>query len=228
MSKSTSIWGSIYFLIRRDITRTWRDSGDILYPIMFFVLVTILFPFALSAEQVILESFAGGILWVATLLAISVSLDSLFKADYASGALEAIVLSGVPLVLVGLAKAIAHWVLSGLPLIVLAIPLGFSLGIKMSSLSILLLSLALGSATMSLIGTSVSALTVGLRSGGMLVIVLVLPFFVPLLIFGAMATSSASSGIIPEAEIYFLSGLLVLACTLTPWATATAIRTRLG
>lgn len=228
MNKISGNLEAFLLLVRRDILRTWRDSVDILYPIMFFVLVTMLFPFALSAEDLVLKSFAGGILWVATLLAMSISLDSLFKADYTSGALEVIMLSGTSLALVGLAKALTHWLLSGLPLILLSVPLGLSLGIETSSLLILLMSLSLGSATISLVGTSIGALTVGLRSGGMLIIVLVLPFFIPLLIFGALATSSAHSGTMPQAELYFLAGLLVLALTLSPWATAAAIRTRLG
>ena len=228
MRTDRSNWNTLFILVRRDVLKTWRESADLLYPIMFFVLVTILFPFALSPETLVLRSFAGGLLWIAALLAMSVSLENLFKTDYSSGALEAIVLSGVPLLLVGLAKAIANWVLSGLPIIILAIPLALSLGIDTFSLSILLLSLTLGSATISLIGTSIGALSVGLRSAGMLIIVLALPFFIPILIFGAVATSNSQTGVIPEAELYFLAGLLVLAVTLTPWATASAIRTRLS
>ena len=228
MKTDTNTWSTLFILVRRDLVKTWRESADLLYPIMFFVLVTILFPFALSPETLILKSFAGGLLWIAALLAMSISLENLFKADYSTGALEVIVLSGVPLLLVGLAKAIANWVLSGLPIIILAIPLALSLGIDTFTLSILLLSLTLGSTTISLIGTSIGALTVGLRSSGMLVIVLALPFFIPLLIFGAIATSNSQTGSIPEAELYFLAGLLVLASTLTPWATASAIRTRLS
>jgi len=212
----------------RELRKTFRNPSELFYPLIFFVLVLTMFPFAIPPVTGLFNSIASGVLWTAALLAISLSLETLFKADYSTGALEVIHLSGANLILIGIGKALGHWVLSGLPIALLAFPIGWALDLKFLTLWVLVTSLLLGSATMSLMGASISALTVGLRGGGFLLVILTLPLFVPLLIFGSSAAANASLGIVPEAEIYFLGGMFVLSLTLAPWATAHAIRIRLG
>jgi heme exporter protein B len=223
-----SLPGVFAAVVRRELRRAARSQSEALYPLIFFVLAVVLYPFALGPDPTLLARVAAGVVWVAALLAASLSLDTLFRNDYGDGSLELVVLSGAPLAIVALAKASAHWLLSGLPILLLAVPLALALELDGTTLVILLASLALGSACMSLIGTAVSALTVGLRGGGMLLAMLILPLYIPLLIFGAAATSNAALGLGAAAELYFLAGLLVLAITLTPWATAAALKIRMG
>lgn len=215
-------------VVARDLRKAVRNQSDALYPLIFFVLAVVLYPFALGPDPALLARVAAGVVWVAALLAASLSLDSLFRGDYADGTLEGVVLSGAPLPMVALAKATAHWLLSGLPILLLTPPLALALELSVPTMVILLASLALGSATMSLVGAAVSALTVGLRGGGMLLAMLILPLYIPLLIFGASATANAALGLNAAAELYFLAGLLVLALTLAPWATAAALEIRMG
>jgi heme exporter protein B len=224
----TSLTQTINETTFRELRKTFRSPSELFYPLIFFVLVLTMFPFAIPPIAGLFKSIASGILWTAALLAISLSLETLFKADYSSGALELIHLSGANLVLIAFGKALAHWILSGLPIALLAFPIGWALDLNLLTLLVLVASLLLGSATMSLVGASISALTVGLGGGGFLLVMLTLPFFVPLLIFGSSAAANASLGIVPEAEMYFLGGMFVLSLTLAPWATAHAIRIRLG
>lgn len=215
-------------VVARELRKVVRDQSEALYPLVFFVLVVILYPFALGPEPELLARVAGGVVWVAALLAASLSLDGVFRADYADGSLELMLLSGAPLPLVALGKACAHWLLSGVPILLLTPPLALALELDAATLVTLLASLALGTVSMSLIGTAVSALTVGLRGGGMLLAMLILPLYIPLLIFGASASANAALGLDAAAELYFLAGLLVLALTTTPWATAAALEIRMG
>lgn len=215
-------------VLRREILRASRSQAEALYPLLFFCLAVMLFPFAVGPDNVILGRIAGGILWVSALLATCLSLEAQFRSDYLDGSLEALVVGGAPLALIGLGKSLAHWLLTGLPVLLLAVPLGLALDLAEPALLTLTLSLLLGTLTMWLLGTTISALTVGLRGGGMLLAMLILPLYIPLLIFGAAATSNAALGLSAQAELYFLSGLLVLALTLTPWATAAALRIRMS
>jgi heme exporter protein B len=215
-------------VLRREFRRTARNQSEAGHPLIFFVLAVMLFPFALGPDTALLSVVAPGVIWVAALLAASFSVEGLFRSDFADGSLELMALSGAPLALVGLAKALAHWLVAGVPVLLLTLPLAVGLGLDPGVLAILMASLALGSGCMSLLGTSISALTVGLRGSGMLVALLILPLYIPLLIFGASATANAALGLSAAAELYFLAGLLVLALTLTPWATATALRIRLS
>ncbi len=215
-------------VIVRECRRAARSQAEAVYPLLFFCLAVLLFPFAVGPDSEILARIAGGILWVAALLAASLSLEALFRADFHDGSLEALVAGGAPLALLGLGKALAHWLLTGLPVLLLSVPLGMALDLDRASLFALVASLSLGSLTMSLLGTAISALTAGLRGGGMLLAMLILPLYIPLLIFGAAATANAALGLAVDAEMYFLAGLLVLAVTLTPWATAAAVRIRMS
>ena len=215
-------------IVRRELLRAARNQSEALYPLLFFVLVVLLFPFALGADNALLARVAGGVVWVAALLAAALSLEALFRADFADGTLEVLVIGGAPLALLGLGKACAHWLLSGVPVLLLAAPLGLALDLAPATLSTLLVTLALGSASMSLIGAAVSALTVGLRSSGLLLAMLILPLYIPVLIFGASATANAALGLPVTGELYFLTGIALLAVVLAPWATAAALRIRLS
>ena len=215
-------------VVRRELLRAVRNQAEALHPLLFFALCILMFPFALGTDTALLSRIAAGVVWVAALLASVLSLESLFRADYADGSLEVLVVGGAPLPLLGLGKAAAHWLLAGLPLLLLSIPLGLALQLPPALLGTLLSTLALGSVCMSLIGTAISALTVGLRGGGLLLAMLILPLYIPVLIFGASATANAALGLPVAGELYFLAGLVVLALTLTPWATAAALRIRMS
>ena len=215
-------------VVRRELLRAVRNQAEALYPLLFFALWVLMFPFALGTDSALLSRVAAGVVWVAALLASALSLEALFRADYADGTLEVLVVGGASLPLLGLGKAAAHWLLSGLPVLLLSIPLGLSLELKPDLLGVLLATLALGSVCMSLIGAAISALTVGLRGGGLLLAMLILPLYIPVLIFGASATANAALGLPVTGELTFLAGLVVLALTLTPWATAAALRIRMS
>ena len=220
--------GIIGAVLQRELLRAWRHSADVALALLFFILAVMLFPFALGTDPALLGATAAAAVWIATLLATTLSLDSLFRSDFEDGSLEQIALSGAPMPVVGLAKSMAHWLISALPIIVLAVPLALSLNLAPALLPVLLASLTLATVTMSLVGTAISALTVGLRGGGMLLALLILPMYIPLLVFGAAATANAALGQSAAAELYFLAGVLVLALTLAPWATGAALKIRLG
>ena len=215
-------------VVRREWLRAVRNPAEALYPLLFFVLCVLLFPFALGPDSALLSRVAAGVVWVAALLASALSLEALFRSDYADGTLEVLVVGGASLPLLGLGKALAHWLLSGLPVLLLSVPLGLSLALSRALLGTLVTTLALGSVCMSLIGATISALTVGLRGGGLLLAMLILPLYIPVIIFGASATANAALGLTVAGELYFLAGLVVLALTLTPWATAAALRIRMS
>ena len=215
-------------VVHREWLRAVRNQAEALYPLLFFVLCVLLFPFALGPDSALLSRVAAGVVWVAALLASALSLEALFRSDYADGTLEVLVVGGASLPLLGLGKALAHWLLSGLPVLLLSVPLGLSLALARALLGTLVTTLALGSVCMSLIGATISALTVGLRGGGLLLAMLILPLYIPVIIFGASATANAALGLPVAGELYFLAGLVVLALTLTPWATAAALRIRMS
>ena len=215
-------------VVHREWLRAVRNQAEALYPLLFFVLCVLLFPFALGPDSALLSRVAAGVVWVAALLASALSLEALFRSDYADGTLEVLVVGGASLPLLGLGKALAHWLLSGLPVLLLSVPLGLSLALSRALLGTLVTTLALGSVCMSLIGATISALTVGLRGGGLLLAMLILPLYIPVIIFGASATANAALGLPVAGELYFLAGLVVLALTLTPWATAAALRIRMS
>ncbi|MCZ6665544.1 MAG: heme exporter protein CcmB [Gammaproteobacteria bacterium] len=215
-------------VIGRDLLRTARSQTEAVYPLIFFALCVLMFPFAIGTDIGFLERIAPGVLWVSALLAATLSLENLFRGDYQEGTLELMVVSDAPLVLIGLGKSFAHWLLSGLPIVLMAVPLGLVLAIDLDTLLIVVSSLLLGTLTMSLVGAAISALTVGLRGGGMLLALLILPLYIPILIFGAAAAGNAARGLPADAELYFLAGLMILAVTLAPWATAAAMRIRMS
>ncbi|WP_136066097.1 heme exporter protein CcmB [Modicisalibacter radicis] len=208
----------------RELRRAGRRRGETLAPLTFFALVIALFPLGLTVQPERLAGLAPGLLWVTALLATLLSLEALFRDDHADGSLEQMLLAPQPLAALVLAKVLAHWLVGGLPLALLAPLLGVLLALPAGSYLPLAVSLALGSASLSLIGAIGAALTVGLARGGLLLSVLVLPLFVPVLIFGAGAAQAALVGGAFGAHLALLGALLALALLLAPWAIAAALR----
>ncbi len=219
---------AFYLLLKRDLTLAYRHRAELANPLLFFVIVVSLFPLGISPESKDLQDIAPGIIWVAALLAAMLSLDSLFRSDFEDGSLEQIALSANSLPLMVLAKVLAHWLLTGLPLILLAPLLGVLLFLPETAMFTLIATLALGTPVLSLIGAIGVALTVGLRRGGVLLSLLVLPLYIPVLIFAADAVSEAAKGFEVAGQLYFLGALLSLSLTLAPFATASALRISLS
>jgi heme exporter protein B len=215
---------TLRWVIQRDITLAWRGRAGVLSTLFFFVIVVSLFPLGVGPELSVLRVIAPGVVWVAALLASMLSLDRLFSHDYADGSLEQLMLTPQPLSLIVLGKTIAHWLVTGAPLILLAPILGVQFDLPPEALSTLVISLILGTPVLSLIGGVGAALTLGLRGGGVLVSLLVLPLCIPVLIFGAGAVEASITGVSPEAHLSLLGALLVLALLFTPWTTAAALR----
>ncbi|MDI5890223.1 heme exporter protein CcmB [Halomonas rhizosphaerae] len=210
--------------LKRDLVLMMRRRSEVLNPLVFFALVITLFPIGISPDPELLATIAPGLLWVAALLAALLSLDSLFRSDYDDGSLEQLLLSPQPLPALALAKVAVHWLLTGLPLALMAPLLGILLSLPAGSYAVLALSLALGSASLSLIGAIGAALTVGLSRGGVLLSLLVLPLYIPVLIFGAGAVQAAILGDGVSAHLAILGALLAVALSLAPWAIAASLR----
>lgn len=208
----------------RDLTIALRKREELANPLIFFVIVITLFSLGLGPEINILSRAAPGIIWVAALLASLLSLDVLFHTDYQDGSLEQFILSPHPITVLISAKVLAHWLTTGLPLIILAPLLGILLHLPNAAMEVLLISLCLGTPILSLIGAIGVALTVGLKRGGVLLSLLVLPLYIPVLIFGVTAVDSAAGGLPVTAHLYLLSALLTLAISLSPWAIAIALK----
>jgi heme exporter protein B len=211
-------------IVRRDLVLAMRRRSEIANPVLFFILVITLFPLGIGAQPKLLQAIAPGIIWVSALLATMLSLDSLFRSDFDDGSLEQILLSPHPTSILVLGKITAHWLTTGLPLLIVAPLLAVFLGMPNQSLSILLLTLFLGTPILSLIGAVGVALTVGLRRGGMILSLLVLPLYVPVLIFASNAVEMASSGLPVNAQINILISMLLMALVLAPWPTAAALK----
>jgi heme exporter protein B len=205
---SDSLTRAFALLLKRDLVLAVRHRGEMLNPLLFFVLVTSLFPLGIGAYPELLEAVGPGIIWVAALLAALLSLDGIFRSDFEDGTLEQLLLSSHPVSVLVLAKVLEHWLVTGM--------------------RILLLTLLLGTPVLSLLGAVGVALTVGLRKGGMILSLLVLPLYVPLLIFGANAVDTAAAGLPVTAHLSLISALLVLALSLSPLATAAALRISLS
>lgn len=216
-----------FIIFKRELMLTYRRRSEWIYPIAFFIIVISLFPLGLSPAPQTLNLIAPGVIWVSALLASLLSLEHLFRSDYEDGTLEQFVLMSYPLTAIGLAKVLAHWCVSGLPLCVLSPALGMALNLSGQSLTVMTLSLLLGTPTLSLLGAIGAALTVGLKRSGILTTLLILPLYVPVLIFGAGAVDLSNHSLDPIGQLYFLAALLVLALTLTPLAIAAAIKVSL-
>jgi heme exporter protein B len=219
-----SLSNAFFAIIRRDLILALRRRSEIANPLLFFILVLTLFPLGIGAQPHLLQAIAPGIIWVSALLAAMLSLDSLFRSDFDDGSLEQILLSAHPSSLLVLAKIIAHWLVTGLPLLFVAPLLAVLLGMPSHSIGILLLTLLLGTPVLSLIGAIGVALTVGLRRGGMILSLLVLPLYVPVLIFASNAVEMAGSGLPVDAQINILISIFVMALVLAPWPTSAALK----
>ncbi len=212
------------WLVWRDLTLAWRRRADVLSTLFFFVIVVSLFPLGIGPETNLLRSIAPGVVWVAALLASMLSLGRLFANDYQDGTLEQILLTPQPLYLLVVAKIFALWLVSGVPLALIAPLVGVQFGLPQDTLLVLTISLFIGTPILSLIGSIGAALTLGLRGGGVLVSVLVLPLYVPALIFGAGAVEASIMGTSPQANLSLLGAMLALALVFAPWATAAGLR----
>ena len=211
-------------IIRRDLLLAYRRRSDVLTTLFFFVIVVSLFPLGVGPEMKTLRLIAPGVVWVAALLASMLSLNRLFAADYQDGTLEQMLLAPQPLALIVLGKIIAHWLVSGLPLALMAPVLGIQFDVPPEALGILFFALLLGTPILSLIGAIGAALTLGLRGGGVLLSLLVLPLYIPALIFGAGAVEAHIAGLSPEGHLSLLGALLILTGLTAPWVTAVALR----
>ncbi|TFH88416.1 heme exporter protein CcmB [Billgrantia azerbaijanica] len=219
-----SLGVAFWATLKRDLVLLLRRRSEVMNPLVFFAIVITLFPIGISPDPQLLATIAPGLLWVAALLAALLSLDSLFRADYDDGSLEQLLLTPQPLALLSLAKVTVHWLLTGLPLALMAPLLGIMLALPAGSYAVLALSLALGSASLSLIGAIGAALTVGLSRGGVLLSLLVLPLYIPVLIFGAGAVQAAIFGDGVMAHLAILGALLAVALIFAPWAIAASLR----
>lgn len=215
---------SLLATIKRDLLLAYRRRQDLANPLVFFVIVISLFPLGVSPDKTFLATAAAGIVWVAALLATLLSLDGLFRADFEDGALEQMVLSPQPLFLLALGKIIAHWLVTGVPLILLSPVLGIMLHLDEGVLGVMVYTLLVGTPVLSLIGAIGAALTVSLRVGGVLLSLLILPLYIPVLIFGTGAVQAAEAGMPTEAHLAMQAAILVLALVLAPFAVAAALK----
>ncbi|MDD2846524.1 MAG: heme exporter protein CcmB [Rhodoferax sp.] len=211
-------------VLRREVSLALRQKGEVLTPLVFFVVIASLFPLGVGPESALLLRMAPGVLWVSALLAAMLSLQRLFATDYADGSLEQMVLSATPLPMLVAAKALSHFLLSGLPLVLMAPILGLQFGLDGRSLGILMLSLLLGTPTLSLVGSIGAALTLGVRGAGVLLSLLILPLYIPVLIFGAGAVEAEAAGLGAGGHLSLLAALLVLSLFFAPLATTAALK----
>jgi len=211
-------------LVRRDLRLALRQGGDAAMVVGFFVLAVILFPFGVGPEPQLLTRIATGVIWVTALLAALLSLERLFQADWEDGSLEALALMPLPLEAQVLAKCLAHWLVTGLPLILVAPLLALLLRLDTAGYPVLVVGMALGTPSLSLIGAVGAALSLGARRGGVLLSLLVLPLYIPVLIFGVAAVEAAITGLGARPHLLLLGALLAAALPLTPLAAAAALR----
>ncbi len=221
MAKSPSLFVATF---RRDLTLAFRHKGEMMNPLVFFLIAISMIPLGLGPEKALLMRIAPGIIWVMALLATLLSLDSLFRSDFDDGTLEQLLISPHPLYLNVLAKVLAFWLATGLPLMLLSPLLGVMLSLPTGAFIALCSSLLIGTAAMSLIGAVGAALTVGLRKGGLLISLIVMPLYVPVLIFGASAVSDAALGQTYNMQLAVLGAILAMALLLAPLAVAGALR----
>ena len=219
-----SMFNLLLLVIRRDLLLAMRSRADVLTILVFFVMVVSLFPLGVGPEMNMLRKMAPGVLWVAALLASMLSLGRLFSADYLDGTLEQMMLNPLSLSVLVLGKMMAHWLVSGLPLVLVAPILGLQFDMSPQALGVLMLGLLLGTPILSMLGAIGAALTLGLRGGGVLLSLLVLPLCIPVLIFGTGAVEAVSSGLSVVSNLSLIAALLMICLVFTPWVTAQALR----
>ena len=219
-----SIVHLLVLVIRRDLLLAMRRRADVLTILVFFILVVSLFPLGVGPEMDMLRKMAPGVLWVAALLASMLSLGRLFSADYLDGTLEQMMLTPQSLSILVLGKMIAHWLVSGLPLVLMAPVLGLQFDMSAQGLLVLMIGLLIGTPILSMLGAIGAALTLGLRGGGVLLSLLVLPLCIPVLIFGTGAVEAVASGLSVVSNLSLIAALLMLCLVFTPWVAAQALR----
>jgi heme exporter protein B len=215
---------TFFAIIHRDLLLVMRRKSEVLTALFFFVAVTSLFPLGIGADAALLRKIAPGVLWVAALLSTLLGLHRMFAADYLDGALEQLVLSPQPLVLLVAGKIVAHWLVCGLPLVLIAPIIGIQFDLDASSLYVLMGTLLLGTPVLSLLGSIGAALTLGVRGGSVLMSLLILPLYIPVLIFGAGAVYANSVGLDSTGHFSLLSALLILALAFVPWVSTAALK----
>lgn len=223
-----SLSNAFFAVLRRDLLVAFRRRAEISNPVLFFVLIVTLFPLGIGTDPAVLQSAAAGIIWVSALLAVVLSLDYLFRSDFADGSLEQMLLSPYPLTVLVLAKIMAHWLVTGLPLLIVAPLLAIFLGLPQAALATLLITLLLTTPVLSLIGSIGASLTIGLRRGGMILSLLVLPLYIPALIFASNAVEMASNGLPVTPQINILLAIFFISVTLAPLPVAAAIKIRVA
>lgn len=228
MKKTSSLLNAFGAVIKRDLLLAYRFRAELINPLAFFVMVITLFPLALGAEIALLKRIAPAIIWVAALLASLMSIESLFRADYDDGSLELMVMTPHPLSILVMAKVMGHWLTSSVPLLFIAPLMGMMLHMDADIIGVLMLTLLLGTPVLSLIGGIAVALTLGLRKGGALLAILVLPLYVPILIFASSAIDAAMTGFPVSGHLSMMCAILFLALTLTPLPTAAALKMSLS
>jgi len=221
---SFSMISMFRWIVWRDLLLAWRRRTDVLATFFFFIIVVSLFPLGVGPEPRLLRTIAPGVVWVAALLASMLALGRTFGNDYQDGTLEQLLLTPQPLYLIVLAKVLAQWLVSEVPLVLVAPLLGLQFGLSQNTLWIMTVSLLLGTPVLSLIGSIGAALTLGLRAANVLVALLVLPLYIPVLIFGTGAIEATVSGTEPQPYLLLLGATLVLALAFAPWATSAALR----
>lgn len=218
----TSAFGTI---LKRDLLLALRRRSEIFTVLFFFIVVISLFPLGVGTEEKILQQMAPGVVWIAALLASTLALDRLFSADYEDGTLEKIVLSPSSLSMSVFAKILAHWLLTGLPLVLISPLLGLFYHLPMDSIFVMMFVLFIGTPVLSMLGAIAAALTLGLRGGGVLVSLLVLPLYIPVLVYGAGAISTSMiTGVSIEPYVLLLLAFSLLSIVFSPWVTAAALR----
>jgi heme exporter protein B len=222
--RATAALRAAALILRRDLALAFRRWEQVTHPVVFFLMVATLFPLALDPKPSLLADIAAGVVWVSALLSSMLALETLYRADVEDGTLEQLTLTGQPLALLLLAKTVTHWLLSGVPLVLAAPIVAIAFGATSTSQGVLMASVALGTGVLSLIGSVGAALTLGSRRGSVLLSLLVLPLIMPVLIFGARATDLAMHGEAADGPLWLLGAMLIFALTLTPFASAAALR----
>ena len=219
-----SVQSMFGWLVCRDLILAWRRRADVLATVFFFIIVTSLFPLGIGPERETLRAIAPGVVWVAALLASMLSLGRIFGNDYQDGTLEQLILTPQSTYLVVMAKVLAHWVVSEIPLVVIAPVLGLQFGLSQNTLLTVMVSLLLGTPVLSVIGSIGAALTLGLRAANVLVALLVLPLYIPVLIFGSGAVQATVTGASAQAWLLLLGATLIVSLVFAPWATSAALK----
>jgi heme exporter protein B len=212
-------------MLGRDLRLAYRQGSDVVLALAFFIIAASLFPLGVGPDPAVLAGLAAGVIWVLALLSVMLSLDRLFQTDYDDGALELMALSPVPMTLLVLAKSLSHWLTTGVPLLVLAPVIAVMLNMPAEGFLPLIVGLAVGTPTLSLIGAIGAALVLGARRANLLTALLVLPLYIPVLIFGVTAVDAALAGMPIRPHLLLMAAILAAALPLAPWAAAAAIRT---